>query len=251
MNRCLTAHEFALYMPDVVSDLRDNHQLIIRDKLIVHRIKQVLRLEKGETVILFDRVRHARCIIDDVQSSKIIVNVQAVKDNGVLLPIITVGLPVLKKDDLSQAISLLTEVGVNNIQLLNTDRSRAWGGEAEYQRLERVAVAAMEQSKYFVGPIIHNPIDFASFVLRDHRADELRCSFDVNGQPIRHLMQYIVDQKPRHVALLVGPEADFTMQEQNLIQQSNFTSYVLTPTVLRAAHAVGIASGFIRSLFIV
>ena len=47
---------------------------------------------------------------------------------------------------------------------------------------------------------------------------------------------------------MIGPEADLSTEEKNLLLKEYFSFVKLTPTVLRAYQAAGIALGIFRSL---
>ena len=105
---------------------------------------RVLRLRSGDAVILFDRICHVRFILQEQQGKMRIRGVMHTKKaNAILHPSITFLLPLLKRDDCSAALYSLTEIGVNEVRLVTTQKvQRAWGGQAELTRLQRVMVAS-------------------------------------------------------------------------------------------------------------
>ena len=74
--------------------------------------------------------------------------------------------------------------------------------------------------------------------------------FDPQGAHFFDIMQRLHSDQPKEVLLLVGPEGDLTSQEKEVVRANNFIFCALTPTIIRAVQATGLAVGFIRSLLL-
>jgi RsmE family RNA methyltransferase len=57
-----------------------------------------------------------------------------------------------------------------------------------------------------------------------------------------------VQTESHHVSLLIGPEADFTDSERELIKAHNARLFKLTSTVLRACQAATVSVALIKTL---
>ncbi len=241
-------HEFALYYPNLTNLIDRVTEKIIKveDSDLVHRIERVLRLKKAEEFVLFDRHNHAKCVLEQFENRKTIsIQLLEVAPNRVIAPEITVWLPILKRDDLEEAIYSLVELGVNSINLIQTDKvQRAWGGAKELERLQRIIIAASEQSKNYAYPELKTPSSFNDFI-RVKR--EKIIFFDVNGKPLLDVMRQLHDQKPSQLDIIIGPEADLSAEEKNALVDVSAVSCALTPTILRARQAVAVGVGAIRS----
>jgi 16S rRNA U1498 N3-methylase RsmE len=53
-----------------------------------------------------------------------------------------------------------------------------------------------------------------------------------------------------NILLLVGPEGDLTLEEKEIVRANKFIFCALTPTIMRAVQATGLAAGFVRSLLV-
>ena len=157
-----SSHEFAFFVPDLSVDIKQmqiGDAYISSDAELITRIISVVRLKPEESCILFDRSKHAHATLKNAHKKNITFHINSIQKNQSIKPELICLLPVLKKDDLSQAVSMITACGVTHIQLVMTAKvQRAWGGNQEMERLERVMIAAAEQAKYYAMPILHAPI---------------------------------------------------------------------------------------------
>ncbi len=245
-------HIFAFYVEQLsllVAAKTGGDVVMLEDKRVCHRIIQVLRLQPGDVCILFDSTIHVRFLIQELASKKNISGIMEEKKyNTILQPHITVLLPLLKRDDLDTALYSLVEMGVNTIQLMITKKvQRKWGKEKEYDRLQRVMIAAAEQSKNFALPLLHSPQSFEQFLITIP-SSIIKIYFDPTGEPLLSLIDKIKKCSSTSIMLMVGPEGDLTEQEKEQLRQTTFLFCALTPTVLRSSQAIALGAGIIRSI---
>ena len=242
-------HEFALYIPELGSVLKSGltNAFTLHNAEVATRIGSVLRLQPGESCILFDRTLHARCTLVAVQKKGVEFKLLEKNKNSVVQPKISCLLPLLKRDDLEAALYASVELGATDVQLVITEKvQRAWGGTKEFERLRRIMIAAAEQSKNFALPELYEPQPLPK-VVAALAADSTKLFFDLGGQPAFTVMHNLVQQKPAALAMLVGPEGDLTVQEKALLAEHQFVVSELTPTVLRAVSAYTLGLGMLRS----
>lgn len=245
-------HEFAVYVSDLSSRL-SSETFLLHDVEIVMRISSVLRLQPGETVLLFDHAMHARCKVRSLSKKALEFELLEKQNNISLTPHITCLLPLLKRDDLETALYYAVELGASVVQLVMTEKvQRAWGGAKEFERLQRIMIAAAEQSKNFALPVLHAPIELEKALQVDKqqyaKLKAAKLFFDFNGKSALSVMQEFSAQKPEEIILLVGPEGDLTGAEKQLVVHHKFITCTLTPTVLRAVSAFALGLGLVRSL---
>lgn len=248
-----SVHEFAIYInqfSSLIGSVAQGGQLVIDDQETYHRITRVLRLHIDEQCVLFDRYMHGSFIIKDFQAKRRVVGTLISKEsNKVLSPQITFMLPLLKREDLDAAIYSLVEIGVNAIQLVVTEKvQRTWRGENEFERLQRVMIAAAEQSKYFAFPELLLPISFDEAMQKIQENSEMAVFFDPDGNKANQIITMITQQSPKKLILMVGPEGDLTQAEKDMLKKCGALFCALTPTILRARQAIALSSGMIRSL---
>lgn len=240
-------HEFALYYSLLQHySLKKDAHISIDDKDLIHRIMHVLRLKENESFKLFDQTNHATVRIDAVQKKAISLTVIDHAPNHILKPHITFYLPLLKRESLESAIYSCVEVGANQIQLIITKKiHRAWQNK-EMERLQKIAIAAAEQSKNFAFPEICSPQTLQE-ALKTNKAG-VSIFFDPTGKNPSDIIKKA--QLASKIALMVGPEADLEAEEKEALLAQNWLFCPLTPTVLQAQTAVSLGLGLFRTLVI-
>ena len=230
-------HEFALFYKDLV----ESENLIITDQDVCHRIMHVLRKKEGDDLVLFNKDHHGVFTLKELNSKKIAGILKDFQKNQTYTPHIKLFLPVLKKEALSEAVYRAVECGVSEIQLVMTEKvQRKWQGTKELERLQRVVVAAAEQSKHFLVPNICEPISFSD-ALNNPGVEQLLCA-DPEGESVRKVVQ------GKSIGIFLGPEAGLTQKELDELKNSEAFFFKLTPTILRAQQAASLSVAFLRSL---
>lgn len=163
----------------------------------LHHLLRVLRLRDGEPVTVTDGAGRWRpCAI----AGRAIVAVGDIESVPRPAPVLTVAVAPPKGDRLEWLVAKCTEVGVDRIVLLATERSVVrWKGERadrQLDRLGRVAVEASMQSRRVWLPEITGPLPAAD-VLIDAVAAE------PGGRPL----------SPGDVTVAVGPEGGWSPSE--------------------------------------
>jgi 16S rRNA (uracil1498-N3)-methyltransferase len=238
-------HEFALQYKDLPIDIKIGTSLAVADSEMVRRALSVLRLAVGDTVCFFNMSVSSSCKITSIQKRSFECVIQTVSKIILLQPFITLMLPLLKREALESAVYNATAMGVGTIQLLTTEKSAHWSGAKELDRLQRVAVAAAEQSKQFALPKFIEPISLGKFFEASLTGNALMLHADVDGAPLSSLVADFSQQSS--FVISVGPEGDLTKQERDLLVKNNCTFVRLTPTVLKAEEAASLLIGIVRS----
>lgn len=160
-------------------------------------------------------------------------------------------MPTLKKEAYEEALYSLTEIGIQEIQPVITQKSRnissAIDGK-EVIRYEKIIIAAAEQSKNFVLPRLLPTFTFDQLIFKLASIQANKIFFDVTGQSIGDLIPKLcTEHKTLPIVAMCGPEGDLTAAEKQLLHQAGFTFCSLTPTVLRSQQAVAIGAGILRA----
>ncbi len=152
----------------------------------------------------------------------------------------------LKGDHLNLIVEKATELGVHQIVPLLTEHTIKKG--LNLNRLERIAIAAMKQSRRCQLPQIHDLTGFQEFAEAHQSATHLFChagdsSCSVYGSRLRI-------QRPKPVIMWIGPEGDWSKDEIDLASVSDYTFTGLGPRRLRAEtaaiHVVGLVSALLQ-----
>lgn len=243
-------HEFALYLNALSAQLaRQPKTLLVDDADLVRRIISVLRLAPGDAITLFDETQHAQCVIKEIQGKKsILLTVQSVAVNAELQPAVTVLLPLLKREAFEEMVYACVELGATAIQLVNTEKTqRSWHGQKEMQRIQKIMIAAAEQSKQFRMCEIHEPCSLSD-ALKPFDEGSIKLVADPDGITLYDALTNIKHAAIRSVIITMGPEGDFTTNEKKWLAEASFQSVRLTSTVLRSQQAGTVLLGAVRSI---
>jgi len=214
----------------------------LNDLEIVHRLVKVLRFEIGQKIIFFDSSYHGIVEIVDVSKKDLSVKILNFDNNIKESSEVVFLLPLLKKEALEEAVYSLTEIGISQIQLVVTEKSRhKLLHEKEFHRLESIIIAAAEQSKNYTYPKIFTPIHLSEVVYQDQ---SLKIVFDPQGESFFNLRNKKATQEK--IYLLVGPEGGLTFQELQKLENDSFEKYHLTSTILRAVQAVAVGAALFK-----
>jgi len=237
------SHQFAFYGPDhrILKQLQGDC-VSINDEDLVHRVVRVVKLKIGERFIVFDRARHSLVELISCSKHEITICILSCHENKVLQPKVTCLLPLLKKEALEEAVYSLAELGINEIQLVATQKSRKDLIDKEMQRLQKITVAAAEQSKHYAFPLIYSVKNLQE-CLKGLSLNSDKVVFDISGTSFFDIHKQILSQDKY---IIVGPEGGLTIQELSMIKEHGFTVCSLTPTVLRALQAVAVGAALFR-----
>lgn len=245
------AHEFALYSATVlhVATMTPGKSVLLHEPDIVKRLVQILRVQDGQKILLFDKDHHVTLLVEQVLGKKEIkARVLMVEKNKLLLPQIHWFLPLLERDAFEEALASITILGATSIQPVITRKvHRTAFLPKERDRLERVMIAACEQSKQFMLPTI-KPIIRIELLAPPTSASSHTFFFDPAGMPSLEMIKKLQAEPNKDIICMVGPEGDLTPEEKTLVKNLNFFFCALTPTILRSKDAVFLATGLLRSI---
>lgn len=241
-------HEFAVYFK-IPKNITDSNLIKISDEAIYHRVVRVLRVQRGDKVVLFDEIENVLCEVIEIDKKHIIVKVVSVKPNKVLEPEIVLLISMLKKEAFQEAVYSCVEIGANVIQPVITQKVHQKNfDEKELVRLNKIVVSAAEQSKNFNYPALKASINIEN--IKDILLkDDIKVYFDPEGQNILDFINTIPKTQVTRFVLMVGPEGDLTIKEKELLKSLGFAFCKLTPTILRAQTAAPISLSIFRSIF--
>ena len=205
-------HLFALHHNDLADEIAGvpvGKEVTITDPDLAHRIISVLRLSPGELFILFDRNIHVTVSLSGSVKNKLVKVLLAEKNkNYCAMPEIIFLLPLLKKEALETALYSLTEMSITTIQLIYAQKSQQRWSQKEFERAQKIIVAAAEQSKNFRYPQLHAPQSISSSLDKLPRECK-KLFFDPAGIRIDIPLTDLKTAK-LPIVLAIGPEGDLT-----------------------------------------
>jgi 16S rRNA (uracil1498-N3)-methyltransferase len=215
---------------------------IALDPAEAHHIRDVLRLDAGSPLELFDDAGNvAEGVIRHVTSGNVVVDVEAIRSAAVSTsPIVTVAAAVPKGDRADWMVEKLTELGVARFIPLATERSVVLpSGKNKIERWERIAIESAKQSRR-VGIMaistltpLHDLIAQTAGIYLSTQADAIPMS--------RAIELHAKNQ----ITLLIGPEGGWSDGEIERMNAAAFVGARLTSTILRVETAAVVAAGVV------
>ncbi|MCQ2084053.1 MAG: 16S rRNA (uracil(1498)-N(3))-methyltransferase [Bacteroidaceae bacterium] len=215
------------YCPDIETDME------LPQEEAGHCIR-VLRLKEGDMIRLTDgkggfhdaritSVTGKRCFVHIEKSE-----MQPALWNGYVRIAVA---PTKLMDRNEWFVEKAVEIGVNEITFIDTDHSER--NTINLDRIGRIAVSAMKQSKKATLPAIGGMVRFKDLVSEPFDGDRFIAHCD-EGERI-HLMDALVPG--RNTMVLIGPEGDFSPEEIRMALDAGFRPVSLGDSRLRTETA--------------
>jgi 16S rRNA (uracil1498-N3)-methyltransferase len=201
---------------------------------------EVMRLVRGASVVMFDgEGSEYRGIVKDIDRKKKELTVEIKEARVILseLPArITLAQAIPKKNKMDLIVEKATELGVDRIVPMITERTEVRPGEKLFdkmtERWRRIALEASKQCARPVIPAIDRITDFKDVLGRGANYDIcLLACLSERSVPIRRV---ISGSLRRNVLIMVGPEGDFSPRESDAAEMKNFALVSLGSRVMKS-----------------
>ncbi|MGH8549572.1 MAG: 16S rRNA (uracil(1498)-N(3))-methyltransferase [Methylococcales bacterium] len=218
------------------------------DEHSAHHVRSVLRLQKGDSLQLFNgRGSEFSAVLTLVSKKSVTLEVgEARPCNTESSLSIHFGLAVSRAERMDFAIQKSVELGVGSITPLLTERCvvrldehRSGQKQSHWQR---IATNASEQSGRARVPEIRQPVPLNSW-LQD--CQDLKIFLDPSSTRSLQTLESV----PRSIYLLCGPEGGFTARERELAVNRGFIGVCLGPRILRTETAALAGITLIQALW--
>lgn len=221
-----------------------------------HHLHSVLRLTAGDEVQVFDGIgSEFQCAVERSQKSsaslRILAKVEPTCPESRLA--LTLAMVLLKGEKFDLVIQKATELGVNTIIPVDSERSdvRIKSSDDVTKRMtrwDRIAREAAKQSGRSAFPKIAQPLSFLQLMEAGEEAPLKLMFSERDGQS---LGQFLETDPISHksISVLVGPEGGWTDDEIELAGKNNWTIVTLGGRILRAETAAISAVTLIQHRF--
>lgn len=214
-------------------------EIIIEGKE-AHHILDVMRLEEGDEVVVFDgtgseytgRIKNA-----NTSNKKIIIEIMFTeRPSREPIPEITLAQAIPKKCKIEYIIEKATELGVHHVIPIVSQRTivrpHELSSKRKLERWQKIAVEASKQCGRITIPIIDKITIYKDLLARldDYDLILLACLRECTI-PIKEALK---DFKPGKILVFIGPEGDFTAQEIEMIRHYNCKFITLGRRVLKS-----------------
>jgi len=224
-------------------------QVTVADPALIHRLRDVLRLGRGNTVVFLDGSGwEYETVLQEVTPAQILGQVQCRRlAAGEPRTKITLYQAVLKGERFEWALQKGTEIGVSAFVPIISERCIVQDAHQlsrrKMTRWERIIQAAAEQSRRGRLPPLQPFVLFAAACEQVHRTGSLALiPWEEETRPIREVLREAGrEMRPFNVALFIGPEGGFSAAEVQLARDYGLVPVSLGPRILRAETA-GVAA---------
>lgn len=205
------------------------------DGQVVRHMIQVLRMQAGEQLHLFDGKDCFLAQLVEGNKNRALLQLLRLVESAAPSPLAThLGQAISKGDKMEWIIQKATELGVTEITPLYTRqgdvRLKGEREQRKHQQWQQIAISACEQSGRNDLPIIHAPQLLDDWLAL--RQESMKLLLHPHGQSGELAVKEVTS-----VALLIGPEGGLTEAEADAAKQQGFTGLRLGPRILRTETA--------------
>lgn len=214
-----------------------------------HHIKNVMRMKKGDLIkVVYDNICYDCKLTNVNDKSSFEVISKSISNEKTYN--VTVAFSLIKEQKLNYLLQKTTEVGVDLLIPLNTNRSVVKIDKkkeiSKIDRWNKILKEASEQSFRNDVPKLYNILELRELVDLDFDL-KLLCSLNKNTKNIKKVLEK--NNKCDKILIVVGPEGGFTPFEEEYLLKNGFISVSLGKNVLRAETAPVVALSIISYEF--
>lgn len=224
-----------------------NNQNFILENTDIHHIKKVMRCKNNDKIeIVYDKKVYL-CNIDDIDTLtlSIIDSYEEERESNIEL---TIAVSLVQEQKFDLILQKLTELGVNNIIPVKTERSIVKLDKSKEEkkkiRWENICKEASEQSHRVTIPKVHNIISLKE-LLNQKKELNLICSLNEKTKPLE---EYLTKDL-KNILFVIGPEGGFSNKEEQFLTENGFESTTLGKRVLRVETAAIYVASIINYVY--
>ena len=198
---------------------------------------RVLRLKSGDPVLLLDgKGAKYSAVIDKIDSKSTVLRqislVEKQENNSYQIHIYVA--PTKQMERMEWMVEKCCEFGIHGIHFFASRNSER--KEIKLNRLEKIAIAALKQSKNLFLPAITDMVPLKTYIEAAKSSTTEQYLFaHISDSPNPSLVKQITLNRCYHI--LVGPEGDFSPEETKALIQSNWEPFSLGKSILRTETA--------------
>ena len=223
-----------------------NEKILIKDKSDCNHIQNVYRLNIGDELRIIDGEYEYFTKIIEISKKEVAVKILEKKEDSYSLNVnIDVAMGILKNDKMNLAIQKLTEIGVNSIIPLKTERVVVKINEKK----EKWDIVVRETLKQCRG------IKFTEITPVKKLAEIEYSKYDkiifAAGREFKASEpEEIIEKGDKDILYIIGPEGGITQEEVDFLKNSKAIEISLGKRILRAETAAIVVCGIIANFYI-
>ena len=212
---------------------------VILDESDQYHLVKVMRAKVGEQVEVVCEGKLFLAAVASVKPLKI-TTIAQIKENNELKNDVVLIASLLKGDKLDLVLQKATELGVEEIVLLQSERSiakiRNLDKDFKLERFNRIVKEAAEQSKRTRLPLLYRIIKMDQ--LPEIDADVKLMAYEGEQGATSSFLSAVKSVKSgQRIAVLIGPEGGFSIDEVNEAKEYGYQTVSLGRRILRAETA--------------
>ena len=223
----------------------NNGKILIKDKSDCNHIQNVYRLNIGDELRIIDGEYEYFTKIIEISKKEIAVRILEKKEDSYSLNVnIDVAMGILKNDKMNLAIQKLTEIGVNKISPLKTERVVVKINEKK-EKWDVVVREALKQCRGIkfteITPVKKlAEIDYSKY-------DKIIFAYE-NSDESKSLSE-IIEKEDKNILYIIGPEGGITQEEVDFLKNNKAIEISLGKRILRAETAAIVVCGIIANFY--
>ncbi len=219
---------------------------------LLGHLRDSLRLTVGETILLSDgeQLRYRTKITAITKQTLTGRVIDVLTRPPRQAPALTLGQALLKGERMDWVIQKTTELGVQTIIPLQSQRSivqlKAERIQTQTARWQRIALEAAQQSEQWQMPTVAGPLSLSPHRIQ-RSAYTLALILTERRKEVRTLSNIVLPASPEEsILVLVGPEGGWTDEEVATAEETGYVPITLGTRILRAETAATLAIGLLQ-----
>ena len=223
----------------------NNGKILINDKSDCNHIQNVYRLNAGNELRIIDGEYEYLTEITQISKKEVFVKILEKKEDDYSLNVnIDVAMGILKNDKMNLAIQKLTEIGVNRIIPLKTERVVVKINEKK----EKWDVVVRETLKQCRGIKFTEITPVKKLAEIDYsKYDKIIFAYENSGES--KSLSEIIEKGDKDILYIIGPEGGITQEEVDFLKNNKAMEISLGKRILRAETAAIVVCGIIANFY--
>ena len=224
----------------------NNGKILIKDKSDCNHIQNVYRLNVGHELRIIDGEYEYFTEITQISKKEVSVKILEKKEDSYSLNVsIDVAMGILKNDKMNLAIQKLTEIGVNKIIPLKTERVVVKINDKK----ETWDVVVRETLKQCRGIKFTEITPVKKLAEVDYsKYDKIIFAYE-NSDESKSLSE-IIEKEDKNILYIIGPEGGITQEEVDFLKNNKAIEISLGKRILRAETAAIVVCGIIANFYV-
>ncbi len=218
------------------SSKKVENSFLLNDDDLYH-IRTVMRMKDNDNIIVVYQEQAYLCCLHNVKQNIEIRIVKEIENTYSNLPEVTIIVPILKEAKMDLILQKCTELGVDKIIPIITNRSIIKLKESDYNkkivRWKRIVKEASEQSHRNTIPVLLEIKKISDLETLD--GIKVVCSTKEKVKNIKNVMKKVT--KCDKISIVVGPEGGLDLKEEEKLNAIGFESVTLGSRILRVETA--------------